>query len=81
MNYQNPEIDQLFTQAAQELNRDKRYELFHQIQRILASELPVLPLLEMEFTTFYHKDLEGIITGPFGINNSFDGVHWKRTTK
>ena len=81
MNYQNPEIDQLFTQAAQELNRDKRYELFHQIQRILASELPVLPLLEMEFTTFYHKDLEGIITGPFGINNSFDGVHWKRTKK
>jgi peptide/nickel transport system substrate-binding protein len=78
MNYQNPEIDRLFTQAAQELNPDKRYELFHQIQRILVSELPLLALLEMEFTTFYHKELEGLVTSPFGVYDSFDRVYWKR---
>jgi peptide/nickel transport system substrate-binding protein len=77
-NYQNPEIDRLFSQAARESKPDKRYPLFHQIQSILASELPVLPLLEMEFTTFYRKELEGIITGPFGVHDSFDGVYWKR---
>jgi hypothetical protein len=42
------------------------------------SELPLLALLEMEFTTFYHKELEGLVTSPFGVYDSFDGVYWKR---
>jgi peptide/nickel transport system substrate-binding protein len=81
MNYQNPEIDRLFEQSGREMNRDRRFQLFHQIQRVIMNDVPLLPLLEIQFTTFYNKDLEGVVTGPYGVNDPFDRVYWKRPRK
>jgi len=78
MDYKNPEIDKLFEQAARELNEGKRAAVFHQIQRILATDLPVLPILELQPTTFYRKDLEDVVAGPFGNYESFDRMYWKK---
>jgi peptide/nickel transport system substrate-binding protein len=78
MNYQNPEIDRLFTQAAREMNTTRRRDVFVQIQKILAADLPLLPILEYQPTTFHHRDLQEVVTGPFGVYDSFDRVWWKR---
>ena len=40
--------------------------------------LPLLPLLELHFTTFHHRDLEGVVSSPLGVYDGFDRVHWKR---
>lgn len=79
--YQNPEIDRLFAAAARELNPGKRRELFAQIQRILVTDLPYLPILELAPTTFYRKGLENVVNGPFAMYESFDGVYWQKGGK
>jgi peptide/nickel transport system substrate-binding protein len=78
MNYQNPEIDRLFAQAAREMNQGRRRDLFHQIQKIIMTDVPVLPLLELQPTTFHHRDLGDVVAGPFGNYDGYDRVHWKR---
>ena len=41
--YSNPEVDELLAQAGQELDQEKRKELYRQVQVICAEELPYLP--------------------------------------
>ncbi len=81
MDYKNPEIDKLFAQAAQELASAKRRQLFAQIQRTLMTDLPLLPLLELQFTTFTNADLDGVVASPFGVYDSFDRTYWKKPKK
>jgi peptide/nickel transport system substrate-binding protein len=42
--YQNAEVDQLLLQAREEADKEARIELYHQIQAILAEDLPVVYL-------------------------------------
>jgi peptide/nickel transport system substrate-binding protein len=79
--YSNPEIDKLFPEAARELDLRKRQEIFRKIQQILATDLPTLPLLEIDFTTFYNNQLRDVIVGPFGNYDSFDRVSWRTAPK
>ena len=44
--YCNPAVDRLFDQAAVELDQAERGTIYKQLQRILASELPVIPLVD-----------------------------------
>ena len=44
--YCNPAVDRLFEQAATELDQAKRGAIYKRLQRILASELPVVPLVD-----------------------------------
>ncbi len=44
--YCNPQVDALFEQAAQELDRRKRGELYRRLQRKLASDVPVIPIVD-----------------------------------
>lgn len=43
--YDNPQVDELFRQAAVELDAGKRAAQFRQIQQIVGRELPVLPIV------------------------------------
>jgi hypothetical protein len=45
------------------------------------TDLPLLPLLELHFTTFHDKELENVIASPLGMYDSFDRVYWKRPKK
>ena len=44
--YCNQEVDRLFDQAARELDERKRGDIYKRLQRILASDLPVIPLAD-----------------------------------
>jgi peptide/nickel transport system substrate-binding protein len=48
--YVNPEIDQLFDEAASTADRDARGEIYREIQRILLEDLPYLWLVETDFS-------------------------------
>lgn len=45
MFYSNPEVDRLMKQGRQIPDFAKRKEIYDQVQKILAEDLPVLPLL------------------------------------
>ncbi len=44
--YCNPEVDRLFDEAAAELDERKRGDIYKKLQRKLASEVPVIPLVD-----------------------------------
>jgi cationic peptide transport system substrate-binding protein len=50
-----------------------RIEAYKEAQRILANELPVLPLASSLRLQAYRYDMKGLVLSPFG-NASFAGV-------
>ena len=60
MGYVNAEVDELLEAIEVELDRDKRRALWHRLQRIYASELPVIPLFFRADAYIMPKWLKGI---------------------
>ena len=58
--YANAEVDELLEAIEVELDRDKRRVLWHRLQRIYASELPVIPLFFRADAYIMPKWLKGI---------------------
>ena len=58
--YVNAEVDELLEAIEVELDRDKRRILWHRLQRIYASELPVIPLFFRADAYIMPKWLKGI---------------------
>jgi peptide/nickel transport system substrate-binding protein len=58
--YVNLEVDELLEAIEVELDRDKRRALWHRLQRIYASELPVIPLFFRADAYIMPKWLKGI---------------------
>lgn len=74
MGYSNPRVDELFAKAAQTNNEAEAKKLYTEVQQILADEVPVAWLLELEFPTIYNKKFKNAITTGIGANESYDGV-------
>lgn len=72
--YSNPKIDALLASGAQEANAEKRAETYAEVQRILAEDMPVANLFEMEFLTVYNDKLKGHAVSALGAYGSFDEV-------
>ncbi|MEM0922722.1 MAG: ABC transporter substrate-binding protein [Pseudomonadota bacterium] len=70
--YSNPKLDDLLAAGAQEANADKRSEIYGEIQQILADDMPVVNLFEMEFLTVYNEKLKDHDTSALGSYGSFD---------
>jgi peptide/nickel transport system substrate-binding protein len=68
--YSNPEIDALFDAAVRAPTREGSAEIYRQIQRILADELPVLPVTEQQHYDAQAVDLEG-------MEAEFNHAHWR----
>ncbi len=58
--FENAKFDQLYEQALQENEDAKRYDLYHQMDRILIEEAPVIFLFYDETALFVQKDIKGI---------------------
>ena len=58
--YVNPQIDQLFDEAASTPDVARRGELYGEIQRILTAELPYLWLVETQFTAGSGANVRGL---------------------
>lgn len=69
--YSNPEVDQLFADAAIQTTREKRQELYTKVQKILVEDVPVLWMTEQLYPTIYDKRLKDLITTSIGVNGNF----------
>jgi peptide/nickel transport system substrate-binding protein len=70
--YSNPEIDALFVAGARELDAAKRADIYHQIQKILVVDSPVIWLSEIQYVTVYSRKLHNVLTGPLGAYSAFE---------
>ncbi len=74
--YSNPEVDKLYAEAANAAPDSRRQELYTKVQQILAEELPVLWLLEMDFPTIHRCNIKDLVTTGIGVNDGFRNA-WK----
>lgn len=70
----NPEFDNVLQQALRSQQLAARMDDYDRAQRILAQELPVLPLASSLRLLAYRYDIKGLVLSPFG-NASFAGVY------
>ncbi|MDW4499374.1 ABC transporter substrate-binding protein [Sulfitobacter sp. D35] len=70
--YSNPALDELLAAGAQEADAGKRSEIYAEVQKILAEDMPVNNLFEMEFLTVYNDKLKDHATSALGAYGSFD---------
>lgn len=64
--YTNPEVDALLEAAAVETIHAERVRMWHEIQRIVAAEVPNFPLLAPQWLTIYNTRIDGHTTGGEG---------------
>ncbi len=70
----NSEFDNVLQQALRSQQLAARIDDYDRAQRILAQELPVLPLASSLRLLAYRYDIKGLVLSPFG-NASFAGVY------
>ena len=74
--FANPEVDTLFADAAKASTEALRQEGYTKVQKLLAEELPVLWLLEMDFPTIYRCSVKNLVNTAIGVNDGFREA-WK----
>lgn len=62
--YANPTVDDLLRNAMIEVDKDKRITIYEQVQRILADDVPFIPLLQGNLMIVYAKNVHDVIVGP-----------------
>lgn len=72
--YSNPEVDRLLEQASVETDPAKRIELYKQFQRIIATDIPDLNLLQIKRLTIYNQRVHNHLTDIQGTNGSLADV-------
>ena len=77
--YSNPEVDRLFVEGRQELDRNKRAEKYARIQQILAEDQPYTWLYWRNSFYGFARDLRGYVfspRGPYHYSPGFSSI-WK----
>jgi peptide/nickel transport system substrate-binding protein len=74
--YANPEADRLFAEAGKASADGERQTLYTQVQKLLADDLPVLWLNEMDFPTIYRCNVKNLVNTGIGVNDGFREA-WK----
>lgn len=70
--YSNPKLDSLLAAGAMEADAAKRSEIYGDIQKILAEDMPVVNLFEMQFLTVYNDKLKDHATSALGAYGPFE---------
>ena len=73
--YSNPRVDELFDAAAKSNDRNERQRLYTEVQQILAEDVPVAWLLELEYAISINRQMHDVVTTGLGVNESFDRVY------
>jgi len=60
--YQNPQMDQLVAAITVETSEAKRKALVHQFARLASTDVPIVPLIEMQSYTLAHKKVQNVTT-------------------
>jgi peptide/nickel transport system substrate-binding protein len=77
--YSNPEVDALYLKGKTEFNREKRAEIYGQIQRVLWEDQPYTWLYYRNSLYAFSKKLRGYVFSPRGPYNYSPGMEslWK----
>ena len=67
MNYANEQVDEILAKAQQERDEEKRYQLYEELQYILAEEVPALYLQSPIAIAVTAKDVAGFQSYPIDI--------------
>ncbi len=62
--YSNPEVDKLLDEAAVKTDQNERAKYYEQVQKILAEDVPIIPLIQGKLFMVAKKDVGGIILDP-----------------
>ena len=69
--YSNPTLDALLDSGSKEPDAAKRTATYKEIQTILANDMPVVNLFELQFLTVYNTKLKGAYGSAMGAYGSF----------
>jgi peptide/nickel transport system substrate-binding protein len=72
--YSNPEMDKIIEAEKQEPDLRRRVELFHRFQKLAQTDLPVIPLMELQHFTVYSNKVKGLSTAPDAALTSLKAV-------
>lgn len=72
--YKNAKVDELLTKGASTIDPAQRQALYTEAQNILVNEVANGFLFEIEYPTFYRKNVKNLVTTAIGLNESFDNV-------
>jgi peptide/nickel transport system substrate-binding protein len=64
--YSNPRVDELLAQARKEIDQEKRKQLYFEVQRILANDLPYINLWYFDNVIAYRPRVRGLKLVPSG---------------
>ncbi|MBN4061603.1 ABC transporter substrate-binding protein [Bacteroidales bacterium AH-315-I05] len=65
--FSNYKFDRLYEKAMGETDNKKRYELYHQMDRLIMEEAPVVPLYYDEVVRLVHHNIEGLEINPMNL--------------
>ncbi len=72
--YSNPDVDARFAAAESTIDETERTHLYEQVQQLLAEDVPLGWLVEMEFPALQANSLEDVITTATGLNGDFENA-------
>ena len=75
--YSNPEVDRLFAEATTEPDPEKRLEMYHEVQKIIADEVALAWLAELQWPTVYDTRLHNVVSSGLGPNDNFADVYFE----
>ena len=73
--YSNPELDALLSAGMTTPDATKRAKIYLDIQKILANDMPVVNLFELEFLVVYNTKLKGAYGSAMGAYASFGDAY------
>ena len=63
-------------EAAQvEVDPAKRKAIWHDFQRLAMTELPIVPLLQLDMMTIVNKRVKNLVYGGLGVYDTFANVY------
>lgn len=64
--YDNPEYDAIIEKAYKETDKNKRADLLHQAEKLLMTDMPIAPLVQLKNGYISNSDISGIKTNYYG---------------
>jgi peptide/nickel transport system substrate-binding protein len=65
--YANPRVDQLIMEGRSTFDREKRKQIYAEVQKILQEDLPYLSLYHQQNVTVMRNNIDGYVTYPAGF--------------
>lgn len=73
--YSNPEMDRLLEAGMVENDREKRREIYKQMQQLAMTDLPTFPIVYIDWFSIYNTKVKGLNTTALGLYENFSDVY------